>query len=63
MPRMTKAKMARMLGDAQKKIAKVYMAHYESKNPALKGYGFTPVMSKDMEALDRIFKRMINRLK
>ena len=55
--------MARMLVEAQKKIIKVYMAHYTVKNPTLKGYGFTPVTSTDMAALDKIFKRMLNRLK
>ena len=63
MPRMTRAKMGRMLVEAQKKIIKVYMAHYTVKNPGLKGYGFTPVTSTDMAALDKIFKRMLNRLK
>ena len=63
MPKMTRAKMARMLVEAQKKIVKVYMAHYTTKNPALKGYGFSPVMSGDMAALDKIFKRMLGRLK
>ena len=63
MPKMTKAKMARMLIEAQKKIIKVYMAHYTAKNPQLKGFGFTPVTSTDMAALDKIFKRMLNRLK
>jgi hypothetical protein len=63
MPKMTRAKMARMLVEAQKKIIKVYMAHYTVKNPTLKGYGFTPVTSTDMAALDKIFKRMLNRLK
>jgi len=63
MPRMTRAKMGRMLVEAQKKIIKVYMAHYTVKNPTLKGYGFTPVTSTDMAALDKIFKRMLNRLK
>ena len=55
--------MGRMLVEAQKKIIKVYMAHYTVKNPGLKGYGFTPVTSTDMAALDKIFKRMLNRLK
>lgn len=63
MPKMTRAKMARMLVEAQKKIIKVYMAHYTVKNPTLKGYGFTPVTSTDMAALDKIFKRMLGRLK
>jgi len=63
MPKMTRAKMARMLVEAQKKIIKVYMAHYTVKNPTLKCYGFTPVTSTDMAALDKIFKRMLNRLK
>ena len=55
--------MAKMLVEAQKKIVKVYMAHYTVKNPQLKGYGFTPVTSTDMAALDKIFKRMLNRIK
>tara|TARA_R110000824_G_scaffold303132_1_gene490910 strand:- start:322 stop:513 length:192 start_codon:yes stop_codon:yes gene_type:complete len=63
MPKMTRAKMAKMLVEAQKKIVKVYMAHYTVKNPQLKGYGFTPVTSADMAALDKIFKRMLNRIK
>jgi hypothetical protein len=63
MPKMTRAKMAKMLVEAQKKIVKVYMAHYTVKNPQLKGYGFTPVTSTDMAALDKIFKRMLNRIK
>jgi len=63
MPKMTRAKMGRMIVEAQKKIIKVYMAHYTVKNPTLKGYGFTPVTSTDMAALDKIFKRMLNRLK
>jgi len=63
MPKMTKAKMAKMIMEAQSKLAKVYMAHYTSKKPSLKGYGFTPIMSGDMAALEKIFKRMLNRLK
>jgi hypothetical protein len=63
MPKMTRTKMAKMLVEAQKKIVKVYMAHYTVKNPQLKGYGFTPVTSTDMAALDKIFKRMLNRIK
>lgn len=55
--------MARMIIEAQKKIVKVYMAHYTVKNPQLKGYGFTPVTSTDMAALEKIFKRMLGRLK